>query len=47
MAMLDDAQTQRVFAIYDVPENGKPFTLEWLGAENGSLVILARISLGE
>jgi hypothetical protein len=47
MAMLNDAQIQRVFAIYDVPEAGTPFTLEWMGVKDGALVTLAKVSLGE
>ncbi len=47
MAMLNDVQTQRVFAIYDVPEAGTPFTLEWMGVEDGSLVTLAKVSLSK
>ena len=47
MAMLDDTQNQRVFAIYDVPEAGTPFTLEWMGVEEESLVTLAKVSLSK
>jgi hypothetical protein len=47
MAILDDLQPQSVFAIYDVPADGTPFTLEWMGASHGKLVTLASVRLGE
>lgn len=46
-AMLGDATVQHVFAIYDVPAENGPFTLEWMGVKDGELVTLARVDLGE
>lgn len=45
LAMLNNPQAQRVFAIYDVPDAGAPFTLEWMGADGGTLVTLCRVGL--
>jgi hypothetical protein len=47
MAMLGETQPQHLFAIYDVPDDAGPFTLEWMGANDGQLVELARVSLAE
>ncbi len=45
LAMLNDTQVQHVFAIYDVSNASGPFTLEWMGAKNGSLITLAKVDL--
>lgn len=47
MAMVGNKEVQRVFAIYDVPDAGGPFALEWMGVEDGSLVTLASVVLSE
>ncbi len=47
LAMLGDSEVQRVFAIYDVPADAGPFTLEWMDQKGVTYVTQVKVELTE